>query len=81
MAVGSKIKLWSLLPKKAAMPGVEAIAAPIPNPTASMPSRVRARVRFIDHPFPDFAGEVIRSVVAVRRLGCLTTVDLLLSCG
>jgi hypothetical protein len=35
-----------------AMAGIEANAAPTPNPTASNPSRVKARVLFIDLPFP-----------------------------
>ena len=35
-----------------AIAGIEANAAPTPNPTASNPSRVKARVLFIDLPFP-----------------------------
>jgi hypothetical protein len=35
-----------------AMAGIEANAAPTPNPAASNPSRVKARVLFIDLPFP-----------------------------
>jgi hypothetical protein len=35
-----------------AIAGIEANAAPTPNPTASNPSRVKARVLLIDLPFP-----------------------------
>jgi hypothetical protein len=35
-----------------AIAGIEANAAPTPNPMASNPSRVKARVLFIDLPFP-----------------------------
>src|ERR1700726_2188697 len=35
-----------------AIDDIEANAAPTPNPTASNPSRVKARVLFIDLPFP-----------------------------
>jgi hypothetical protein len=35
-----------------AIAGIEPNAAPIPNPTASNPSRVKARVLLIDLPFP-----------------------------
>src|ERR1700723_3464440 len=38
-----------------AIAGIEANAAPTPNPTASNPSRVKARVLFIDLPFPQNA--------------------------
>src|SRR5882757_3271268 len=38
-----------------AITGIEANAAPTPNPTASNPSRVKARVLFIDLPFPQKA--------------------------
>jgi hypothetical protein len=38
-----------------AIAGIEANTAPTPNPTASNPSRVKARVLFIDLPFPQNA--------------------------
>jgi hypothetical protein len=36
-----------------AIAGIEANAAPTPNPTASNPSRIKARALFIALPFPE----------------------------
>src|SRR5271169_5651444 len=44
-----------------AIAGIEANAAPTPNPTASNPSRVKARVPLIDFPSPE-----------KRQLACLS---------
>src|ERR1700722_4223302 len=48
----STVDSQSLEVSAEAIAGIEANAAPTPHPTASNPSRVKARVLFIDLPFP-----------------------------
>jgi hypothetical protein len=50
-----------------AIAGIEATAAPKPSPMASNPSRVKARVHFIDLPFPQQRNCVFIAVSAQPR--------------
>ena len=53
-----------------AIAGIEANAAPTPKPTASNPSRVKARVLFIDLPFPQETPIGVFIAISAHRAVC-----------